>query len=341
MNTPTDNKHKFLTMTASPHVKSPVTTTTIMADVIIALIPALVWSIYVFGFRALTVTLVSIASCVLFEFLYRKLLGKNNTISDLSAVVTGILLAFSLPVSVPLWLPIVGAFFAIVIVKQLYGGIGKNVVNPALAARIFLFIAFPTELTQFVNAGTKLSPFAINVSKAATGADILAGATPLVNLKTGTAPTQDIVSTLLGNIPGTIGEVSATLLLLGGLYLLYRRVISWKIPVTYIATVALLCLLFPKGAMSGVDFMLYELCSGGLILGAVFMATDYTTSPVTGKGRIIYGIGCGLITVFIRFFGGYPEGVSFAILIMNLFVWYLDKATKPVCFGGAKKNEGK
>ena len=329
----------MLTMTASPHVKSPVTTQSIMANVIIAMLPALLWSVYVFGPRALTVTAVSTLSCVIFEFLYRKLTKKNNTVGDLSAVVTGILLAFTLPVSVPLWLPIVGAFFAIVVVKQLYGGIGKNVVNPALAARVFLFISFPSELTNFTRQGAYLPALKIDVSDIC--ADFSAGATPLVSLKTGAVPSDGLTESLLGSIPGTIGEVSVTLLLLGGIYLLFKRIITWHIPVSYLLTVAVLCFIFPAGSIGRTDFMLYELFTGGLVLGAFFMATDYTTSPVTSKGRIIYGVGCGLITVFIRFFGGYPEGVSFAILIMNLFVWYIDKFTKPVCFGGAKSNAKK
>lgn len=330
------NENKFLTMTASPHIKSPVKTKNIMADVILALMPALVWAIYVFGFRALSVTVVCVASCVVFEYLYRKIMKKSNTVCDLSAVVTGILLAFSLPVAVPLWLPVVGGFFAIVIVKQLYGGIGKNIVNPALAARVFLFIAYPTEMTTYTLTGTdKLSPFAIDVAKSAEV--IKSGATPLVNLKTGTLPSEDVTSTLIGNHAGCIGEVSAILLILTGIYLMLRKVITWHIPVSFIATVALLTFIFPAGSMANMDFMLLELFSGGLMLGAFFMATDYVTSPATKMGRIIYGIGCGLLTVFIRYFGGYPEGVSFAILIMNLFVWYLDKATKPKAFGGAKK----
>lgn len=332
-----NNQNKFLTMTASPHVKSPIKTKNIMADVIIALIPALIWSIYVFGFRALTLTAISTASCVFFEYLYRKIMKKNNTVSDLSAVVTGMLLAYSLPVSAPLWMPIVGAFFAIVIVKQLYGGIGKNIVNPALAARVFLFIAYPSELTAFTKPGVKLSPFAMNVSKAASDVSAIAGATPLAELKSGVIENSDVVSTLIGNMPGSIGEISATILILTGLYLVIRKVITWHIPVSYIATVAIITFLFPAGSIPRVDFMLLELFSGGLMLGAFFMATDYVTSPVTSTGRVIYGVGCGLITIFIRYFGGYPEGVSFAILIMNLFVWYLDKATKPKAFGGVKK----
>ncbi len=335
----TVKQRKMLTVSASPHAKSPITTKHIMLDVIIAMCPALLWSAYIFGARAITVTAISVVSCVIFEFLYRKLMKKPCAVGDLSAVVTGILLAFTLPVSVPLWLPVIGAFFAIVIVKQLYGGIGKNVVNPALAARVFLFVAFPTELTAFTPANSYLPAFKVNVNKMA--ADFAAGATPLVNLKAGTAPTDDVVSCVLGSIPGTLGEVSGSLLILGGLYLLFKKVITWHIPVTYIGTVALLTFIFPAGSIARADFMLYELFTGGLMLAAIFMATDYTTSPVSKLGRIIYGVGCGLITVFIRYFGGYPEGVSFAILIMNLFVWYLDRYTKPIVFGGAKRNEAK
>lgn len=331
-----NQQNKFLTMTASPHVKSPIKTKNLMSDVVIALIPALIWSIYVFGFRAFTLTAVSVISCVLFEFLYRKIMKKSNTVCDLSAVVTGILLAFSLPVSVPLWMPVIGAFFAIIIVKQLYGGIGKNIVNPALAARVFLFVAYPSELTVFTKPGVYLSPFAINVSEAASSPSVIAGATPLAGLKNGVVESTDVVSTFIGNMPGTIGEISATILILTGIYLMLRKVITWHIPVTFIATVALLSFIFPVGNVARLDFMLLELFSGGLMLGAFFMATDYVTSPVTKTGKIIYGIGCGLITVFIRYFGGYPEGVSFAILIMNLFVWYLDKFTKPKAFGGVK-----
>lgn len=313
---------KFLKMSASPHVHSPVTTTFLMLDVILALIPALIWSVYVFGWRALTLTAVSAAACVVFEFLYRRLTHKPDSIGDLSAVVTGILLAFCLPVNIPLWMPVVGAFFAIVIVKQLYGGIGKNVVNPALAARVFLFLSFSGEMTGFTAPHTH-------------GVDAVASATPLASLQKGILPETELFDLFLGEMPGCIGEVSVTLLVLGGIYLLCRKVIAWHIPVAYIATVALITYLFPTGGIDGFTFMQYELCSGGLILGAFFMATDYVTSPVTSRGRIIYGIGCGLITVFIRYFG-YPEGVSFAILIMNLFTLALDKLTKPVKFGGGK-----
>lgn len=315
---------KFLKMSSSPHVHTPITTQRLMLDVIIALLFPLVWSMYIFGLRALFLTLVSVASCVLFEFLCRKIMRKPDTISDLSAVVTGMLLAFCLPVKMPYWTVVAGAFFAIVVVKQLYGGIGKNIVNPALAARVFMFMSFSSEMSDF---GTN-------------GADAVASATPLMNLQQGKLPEQPLLDMFLGDKPGCIGEVSVTLILLGGLYLLFRKVITWHIPVSFIATVAAVAFIFPAGDFSRLYFTAYELCAGGLMLGAFFMATDYVTSPVTPKGRIIYGIGCGLITMFIRYFG-YPEGVSFAILIMNLFTLSLDKLTMPVKFGGGARRADK
>ena len=321
----------FLKVTSSPHMRHEDSTRIIMIDVIIALCPALIWAIYIFGVRALTITLVSVLSAVLFEFLYRLIMKKSQSIGDFSAAVTGMLLAFSLPVSVPLWMPVVGSFFAIVIVKQLYGGIGKNVVNPALAARVFLFLAFPSEMAAFTKPFEKLPIFA--------NTDIIATATPLASLKEGTAPSQRTFDLFLGNNPGCIGEVSVLLLAAGALYLLARKIITWHIPVAYIATAAVISYIFPGSGMDAVQYVICELCTGGLILGAFFMATDYTTSPVSAKGRIIYGIGCGLITMFIRICGGYPEGVSFAILVMNCLAWYIDKFTKPRGFGGAKKNE--
>ncbi len=322
----------LLKMTASPHMHKNESTSTIMLDVIIALIPALIWGIYAFGFRALTVTLICVLSCVLTEYVYRKLARKNNTVFDFSAAVTGVLLALTLPVGIPMWICVIGSVFAIALVKQLYGGIGKNVVNPALAARAFLFVAFPSELSTFLPFGIRTSLFGV------PQIDSIASPTPLV------ASTQDVYSVydlFVGNHSGTIGEISEVLLLFGGLYLLFKKVITWHIPVTFIATVAILSFIFPQGGVRGEIFMLRQLFSGGLFLGAFFMATDYVTSPATGKGRVIFGVGCGLITVFIRYFGGYPEGVSFAILIMNLLVWYIDIATKPRVFGGGNNAKTK
>ena len=321
----------FLKVTSSPHMRHEDTTRLIMLDVIIALCPALVWAVYLFGARALTLTAVSVGSAVLFEYLYRLIMNKSNDIGDLSAAVTGMLLAFCLPVSVPLWMPAVGSFFAIVIVKQLYGGIGKNVVNPALAARVFLFLAFPGDMARFTAPSEKLPAFSLK------GADIVASATPLASLKEGVAPPDSLLDLFLGNCAGCIGEISVLLLLAGALYLFVRKIITWQIPVCYIATVAVLSYLFPASGMDAVQYVLSTLCSGGLNLGAFFMATDYVTSPVTYRGRIFYGIGCGLITVFIRTCGSYPEGVSFAILVMNCLAWYIDKFTRPRVFGGGKK----
>lgn len=329
-----NNEEKnLLHVSASPHIKHPDNSRTVMTDVIIALIPALIWAIYIFGWRSLSVTLISVASCVIFEYLFQKFMKRPVTVLDFSAVVTGILLAFNLPVSVPFWIPVMGAFFAIVIVKQLFGGIGKNVVNPALAARVFLFTAWPSEINGFIAPlENRLSAFSQNAG------DVTASATPLVSLKNGISPDASIFDLFIGNISGCIGEISAVLLIIGGLYLLVRRVITWHIPIAYLSTVALLTFVFPQSqSMQAFQFMAMELFSGGLMLGAIFMATDYATSPVTKSGRIIFGIGCGLITVFIRYFGGYSEGVSFSILIMNLLVWYIDSFTRPKPFGKIKE----
>ena len=313
-----------------------------MRDVIIALTPALLGSILFFSYRALVIVAISVLSCVVFEFLFNLLMKKRQTIGDLSAVVTGMILGFNLPVSVPLWMPVVGAAFAILVVKMLYGGLGKNIANPALTARIFLFMSFSGAMTKWVpinsavkNTAEKLPLFA-NVD-----VDAVASATPLSYLKNGDARilgNVPVFDAFVGTVSGCIGETSALLLIIGGLYLLYKKIITWHIPVSFLGTVAILTLLFPNmSGVTNVQFMLYHLFSGGLMLGAIFMATDYATSPVTPMGRIIYGIGCGAITVFIRYFGGYPEGVSFAILIMNFFAWFIDKHTIPTKFGGEKK----
>jgi len=324
----------FFKMTASPHMHSEENTHSIMLDVIIALLPLIGWGVFAFGERVLLVVGVSVIACVLSEFIYRKLLHKSNTIGDLSAVITGILLALTLPASVPLWICAIGGVFAIVVVKQLYGGLGKNVVNPALAARVFLFTAFPSYLSgsAFTKFGERLPLFG------ETDISAIAGATPLAieNLN----EKGSVLDLFFGFHSGCIGEISEVLILLGGVYLLIRKVITWHIPVSILATVAVITFLFPQTG-NGLEFMLAELTTGGLLLGAFFMATDYVTSPITSKGRIIFGIGCGLITIFIRYFGGYPEGISFAILIMNLLVWYIDLFTRPKVFGGVKNVKSK
>ena len=329
--------HAMLTVSASPHIKSPDTTRSLMIDVIIALLPSLAWGTYLFGFRSLTVTVVAVAAAILSELLYELILKKPVTIPDGSAAVTGLLIALNMPSTIPLWIPMVGSAFAILVVKQLFGGIGKNFMNPALAARAFLMLAWPNQMTQYpsLEGASSVSPFAFTVD---TG-EILAGATPMVQLKQGVLPDTGLFSFLIGEKVGCIGEVSALLLLVGGIYLVCRKVITWHIPVAFFATVALISYFFPATTAGRLEFVGYELLSGGLVLGAVFMATDYATSPVTAKGRLLFGFGCGAITMFIRYFGGYSEGVTFAILIMNTLVWYIDRLTRPVRFGGGAKRE--
>ncbi len=321
-------------VSSSPHIHHPLRVRSVMLAVITALLPAVAWSVYVFGARAALLTVISAGSCVLFEFLFNLLLKKKQTVSDLSAVVTGLLLAMCLPVSVPLWLPVPGAAFAILIVKMLFGGIGKNVVNPALAARVFLFLSFPALLGTYTAAFDRLPVFSVRP-------DAVASATPLVALKSGALPETPLFDMVLGNRGGSMGEVSVVLLAAGFLYLLIRGIVNWRIPAAYIGVFAILCLLFPQVGNAGLMYTLYELCSGGLLLGAFFMATDYATSPLTPWGKIIFGAGCGALTFFIRVFGGYPEGASFAILIMNLLVPYLDEWTRPRYVGEKKPEKAK
>lgn len=322
----------LLTVSPSPHIKHHDTTRSVMIDVLLALVPASVWGVYSFGLRVLLVIAVCVGAAVLAEALTQKLLRRPVTVSDCSAAVTGLLLALNLPATVPLWMCAIGSAFAIIVVKQFFGGIGKNFVNPALAARVFLF-AWPEEMSFFTAPEARLGLFDFSVT--ADSVDVITTATPLAALKQGQLPDASLIDLIFGSTGGCIGEVSAILLIAGFVYLLLRRVITWHIPVAYIGTVALLTFLFPQGNV-GLDFMLAQIFSGGLLLGAIFMATDYTTSPVTTAGRLIYGVGCGLLTVFIRYFGGYPEGVSFSILIMNTLVWYLDRCTRPKRFGGGK-----
>lgn len=320
-----DKTRHLPVVTSSPHVRSTDSIRSIMLDVLIALFPALLVGVFTFGPRALVLTVISVGACLFFEWGYSRLVHKKNPIGDLSAAVTGVLLAFNLPVAVPLWMPVVGALFAIVIVKQLYGGIGKNVFNPALAARVFLFLAWSSAMTTWTPPFTSLSWFG-------SAADAVTCATPMAVLKEGSTAGLDLMAMLTGQTGGCIGETSALALAAGGVYLLIRRVITPRIPVAYLGTVALLALLFPK-AGSGVEWMLYQLLGGGLMLGAIFMATDYTTSPASIGGQWIFGIGCGVITVAIRYCGAYNEGVSFAILLMNAFVWMIDMAFKPRRYG--------
>lgn len=322
-----------LTISSSPHAHSPVTTQTIMRDVLIALVPALLGSIYSFGFRALLVTLVSAAACVFFEWGFCKVRKLHCKTYDLSAVVTGVLLAFVCPVTIPYWTIILGDFFAIVLVKMLFGGLGKNIVNPALAGRAFLF-SWPVLMSNWVKVGFD------NAAGLLSTADAVTAATPMSAMHQGALPEESILDMFLGNIGGCIGETSALLLIIGFIYLLYRKVITARIPLAYIGTVAILAFLFPQGN-DRIAWMAAQVFGGGLMLGAIFMATDYVTSPLTKLGQIVYGIGCGVITILIRYFGGYSEGVTYAILCMNACAVLLDKIGRPVKFGAPKKEAAK
>ena len=305
-----------LTIASAPHLITRDTTRTLMLDVLIALMPALLFSgCYFFGPRAFLVTLVSAAGCVGFEALFCLITRRRQTVDDLSAVVTGVLLAFTLPANVPYWAVLLGDFFAIVVVKQLFGGLGKNFLNPALAGRAFLF-SFPAVMSAFP-AVRSWEGFAIDAQSAAT---------PMASLHTGSLPSVSLLEMFTGVRSGALGEVSAALLLLGGLYLLSRRVIRLRIPLSFLGTVAVLSWCFPQGGNSSLDWTLYSLMGGGLLLAALFMATDFTTSPVTFWGQVVYGVGCGALTVFLRTFGSYPEGVGFAVLVMNLLSWPIDRA---------------
>ena len=304
-----------------------------MRDVLIALVPALLGSIYFFGFRALLVTLVSAAACVFFEWGFCKIRKLHCKTYDLSAVVTGVLLAFVCPVTIPYWTIILGDFFAIVLVKMLFGGLGKNIVNPALAGRAFLF-SWPVIMSNWVKVGFD------NAAGLLSTADAVTAATPMSAMHQGALPEESILDMFLGNIGGCIGETSALLLIIGFIYLLYRKVITARIPLAYIGTVAILAFLFPQGN-DRIAWMAAQVFGGGLMLGAIFMATDYVTSPLTKLGQIVYGIGCGVITILIRYFGGYSEGVTYAILCMNACAVLLDKIGRPVKFGAPKKEAAK
>ena len=322
-----------LTISSSPHVHTPVTTQTLMRDVLIALAPAMIGAVYFFGPRALTVTLVSVLACWFFEKMWNKLMKKHDKTYDLSACVTGVLLAFVCPPTIAYWQIILGAAFAILLVKMLFGGLGKNIVNPALAGRAFMF-SWPVAMSTWVKVGWE------NQASVLNPVDIVTEATPLAAMHQGMMPEQSILDMFLGNVGGCIGETSALLLLIGLVWLLYKKVITITIPASYIGTVAVLALLFPQGN-NAIAWMAAQLFGGGLMLGAIFMATDYVTSPLTKKGQIIYGIGCGVLTILIRYFGGYNEGVSYAILCMNCCVVLLDRIGRPVKYGAPKKEAAK
>ena len=322
-----------LTISSSPHVHSSTTTKVIMRDVLIALVPAMIAGVAVFGLRALTVTAVSVLACWLFEKLYCKMMKVDDKTYDLSACVTGVLLAFVCPVTIPYWTIILGAMFAILLVKMLFGGLGRNIVNPALAGRAFMF-SWPVLMSTWVKPGFE------NAAGIFSTADAVTAATPLANMHQGIMCEETIGQLFLGTVGGCIGETSALALLIGFGYLLVRKVITARIPVAYIGTVAVLAFLFPMGN-DRIAWTAAQLFGGGLMLGAIFMATDYVTSPVTKLGQIVYGVGCGVLTILIRYFGGYNEGVSYAILCMNACVVLLDRIGRPVKFGAPKKEAAK
>lgn len=320
---------EMLVVSSSPHIRSKETVSRIMLDVVIALVPAMIGSVYFFGLNALKLILISVASAVVCEAIIQKLFKKEVTIKDFSAVITGILLAFNLPANAPWWIPVFGSAFAIIVVKQLFGGLGSNFMNPALAARAVLLASWPNIMSNFT----------------LPGADAVTGATPLAIMKFGAADATasatvaqagselpSLFDMFIGNIGGAIGETSALLLLIGALYLLIRRVIDWKTPVFYIATTAIMLLVLGVPT----DELMYHILGGGLILGAFFMATDYASAPVTPVGQIIFGIGAGILTALIRVKGGFPEGVSYSILLMNVASPLIEKFTAPKIFGRAK-----
>jgi Na+-translocating ferredoxin:NAD+ oxidoreductase subunit D len=312
-----------LVVASSPHLRDSSSTSRIMQDVVIALIPAALAGIYFFGIRAAIVILVTMAASVASEYITRRILKRENTIADFSAVVTGLLLALNLPPTIPLWIAAVGGAVAVIIVKQLFGGIGQNFMNPALAARVILMVSWPVQMTKWI----------------IPGADAVSSATPLAILKgreAVEAAMPGYMDLFLGRVGGCIGETSALAILIGAAYLVYRKVITLEIPLTFIGTAALLFGIFGKEGLLQGDFLAHIL-AGGLMLGAFFMATDYSTSPVTFKGRLIMGIGCGLLTFVIRSYTNYPEGVSFAIILMNIVTPLIDRYTIPRSFGGEGK----
>ena len=312
-----DKDRIILDVAYQPQVRTETDTKRLMLNVILALLPALAAGVWLYGLKSLVTVLASVASAVFFEWAYRKLMKKSSSIGDLSACLTGLLLAMTIPAGAPWWMPVVGNLFAIVVVKQLYGGLGKNFLNPALSGRAFLIASYAIAMTNWT----------VPAAMSRAGIDGVTMATPLSYLYSGMAMPDyfSYGNMFLGVMPGALGEASKLALLLGGVYLICRKVISWRIPVSFLGTVALLTLIFGHEGYGNVEWMVYNLLSGGLILASFFMATDYATSPVTLNGQLLYGFGCGAITVLIRYFGSYPEGVTYAILIMNLCAWAIDK----------------
>ena len=323
---------QMLNVSSNPHVRDKMTTGRIMQLVVLALLPTTLFGIWNFGFRAFLVVLVTVASSVFFEWLYDRLMHKKNTVTDFSAAVTGLLLALNMPPQIPLWMPVLGSAFAIIVVKQLFGGLGQNFMNPALAARCFLMISFTGKMTDF--AVDKLSGYHC--------IDTVTGATALAELKNSgfTADSISVKNLFIGNIHGTIGETSALAILIGAVILLAFKVIDLKTPLTYIGSFAVFVIFYMLGTGKGFDvnYLFSHLFGGGLMLGAWFMATDYVTTPITPKGQLIYGCCLGVVTAIFRLFGGSAEGVSYAIIFCNLLVPLIEKVTKPVAFGkGGKK----
>ena len=306
---------RLLNVSSSPHVRDTVTTKSIMYDVLIAMLPAAAFGVYQFGFHALLVLIITMATCVISEYVFEKGLGRPITIADGSALGTGMILALNMPADIPVWIPAIGAVFAIIIVKQIYGGLGQNFMNPALAARCFLLISFAGKMSTFTLDG-------------------VTGATPLAVLKSGGS--VDVAAMFLGRIPGTIGEVSVVALLIGAVYMLVKKVITIRIPAAYIITFSLFVLLF-GGHGFDLGFLAAHLCGGGLIFGAFFMATDYVTSPITPNGQIIFGVLLGCLTGLFRLFGGSAEGVSYAIILSNILVPLIERVTLPTAFGKEAK----
>lgn len=346
--------NQLMTVSSPPHIFGTDTITRRMREVLIALSPAFVMAMLVYGTQAfLTVTL-TIMSALLFEYLYQRIAGKKVSVGDCSAVITGLLLAFNLPPSVPFWLPVIGSFFAIIVVKQLFGGLGSNFANPALASRAFLVVSFPVHMSNWLIKesifSTGAAPAIVSTGASLVSGDfagqamVITGSTYLGILKGDPSFVPhilDYMQLLFWKTGGTIGEASAAALILGGLYLIVRRIVNWRIPFFYIASFAFFGTIFGRTGMFSVN-LLFELLAGGLMMGAFFMATDYATSPISPTGKIVFGIGCGFLTALIRMHGGYPEGVTFAIIIMNLFVPLIDKYIRPRVYGrkNAPKKKG-